>query len=270
MGRVNARRVGASRRALPDFLIIGTQLGGTSSLYRYLGAHPDVAPSLRKETEYFSTEFHRGEGWYRAHFPWRSTADGKPARQTFEATPAYLLDPLAAPRAAELIPNARIIVMLRDPVDRAFSQYGHNRRLGAETHTFEEAIAAEPVRLRGEYDRTAEDENYEAIPLRRFGYVERGLYAEQLERWLDRFDDVHVIRSEDFMRDPRPVYRSVLDFLDLSAWEPDAFRNYSYRDPQQRTDSKMPSAVRRDLEVAFAAPNSRLNELLQRDFSWSS
>ena len=274
MGRVALRKLGASNRALPDFLVIGTQRGGTSSLYRYLGAHPDVVASLRKETDYFSTEYQRGDSWYRAHFP-MSTSQ---RRLTFEATPAYLLHPLAAERAAALVPRARIIAMLRDPVDRAFSQYRHNRRLGNETLSFEDALAAEPERLRGEYERIERDPYYPAIPLRRHGYVERGLYAEQLERWLPRFSDVLVVRSEDFMADPRPVFRSVLEFLQLPEWEPEAFVNYSYRDTDParpggapaRSAGDPPDDARSELEIAFEVPNARLRELLDRDFAWSS
>jgi hypothetical protein len=266
MARVGVRRVGASSRALPDFLIIGTQRGGTSSLYRYLGAHPDVVPALRKETEYFSTEYRRGESWYRAHFPRRTT---RPA-VTFEATPAYLLHPLAADRAAALLPGAGVIAMLRDPAARAFSQHRHNCRLGNEPLSFGKAIAAEPERLRGEYERIQRDPDYQAIPLRRFGYVERGLYARQLERWFARFDRVLVVSSEDFMRDPRPVFSSVLDFLGLDQWAPDAFANYSYRDPATRPGAEMPGDVRNELEIVFRAPNARLRDLLDRDFDWGS
>lgn len=266
MARVSMRRLGGSSRSLPDFLIIGTQRGGTSSLYRYLGAHPDVVSSLRKETEYFSTEYHRGESWYRAHFPLL-----RPGRRvTFEATPDYLLHPLAAPRAATLLPGRPIIAMLRDPAARAFSQYRHNRRLGLESLSFPEAIAAEPRRLRGEYERIERNPDYQALPLRRHGYAERGLYAQQLERWLARFDRVLVVSSEDFMRDPRPVFSTVLDFLGLDQWEPDAFVNYSYRDPATRPGAEMPGDVRNELEIAFRDPNSRLRDLLDRDFDWGS
>lgn len=266
MARVELRRLGASSRPLPDFLIVGAQRGGTSSLYRYLGAHPDVVASLRKETEYFSTEYRRGDSWYRAHFPRRSTQK----MVTFEATPAYLLHPLAADRAAATVPGAGIIAMLRDPVARAFSQYRHNRRLDNEPLPFAEAIAAEPERLRGEYERIRLDPDYQAIPLRRFGYVERGLYARQLERWLDRFDRVLVVSSDEFMQDPRPVFSSVLDFLDLDPWAPEAFANYSYRDPATRPGADMPGDVRNQLEIAFRDPNARLRELLDRDFAWGS
>ena len=160
--------------------------------------------------------------------------------------------------------------MLRDPTVRAFSQDRHNRRLGNEHLPFDEAIAKEPERLRGEYERIRRDPGYQAIPLRRFGYIERGLYARQLERWLARFDRVLVVSSEDFMRDPRPVFSSVLDFLGLDQWAPDAFANYSYRDPATRPGAEMPGDVRNELEIAFRDPNARLRDLLDRDFAWGS
>lgn len=268
MGRVALRRIGARERLLPDLLIIGAQRGGTSSLYRYLGAHPDVVASLRKETKYFSTEFHRGELWYRAHFPWHLGSSAAPL--TFEATPAYLLHPLAAERASRLLPTAKIVAMLRDPVERAFSQYKHNRRLGLEHLTFEEALGAEPERLDGEFARIDEDPMYPALPLRRYGYVERGKYAEQLERWLAQFEAVHVVRSEDFMDDPTTVFRAVLEFIELAPWEPDSFPNYSYGEGQPRSPQSMPPNLRQALQSEFEPWNARLSQLLGRDLVWSS
>ncbi len=135
-------------RELPDFLIIGAQRCGTSSFYKYLEDHPLIVPSLRKEVRYFERNYARGEGWYRAHFPskwhrkWISRRHGREP-VSFEASPAYLLHPLAPPRAGQLLPETRIVAMLRNPVDRALSHYRHSVRHGWETPSFEEALEAE-------------------------------------------------------------------------------------------------------------------------------
>src|SRR5215470_750369 len=132
--RFAARRATASARALPDFLIIGAQKAGTTSLYAYLTAHRDVRPAGRKEVHYFDLGFtagaELGEGWYRSMFPLRARLaldgrrTGRPVR-TGEASPYYLFHPAAPQRAAALVPEARLLVLVRDPVERAWSHYRH-------------------------------------------------------------------------------------------------------------------------------------------------
>ncbi len=131
--RMFVRRLGAGRRVLPDFLVIGAQKSGTSSLFRYLDQHPQVRGSVPKEVHYFSGGFApapdayaRGEGWYRAHFP-KKAAMGQGVR-AFEATPLYLLHPLAAGRIHALMPAVKLVAVLRNPTDRALSHYFHNVR----------------------------------------------------------------------------------------------------------------------------------------------
>jgi hypothetical protein len=116
-------------------LVVGAQRCGTSSLFKYLGAHPECGASIRKEARFFTEYYHEGTDWYRAHFP---LSAGRPRRQIyFEATPDYLLDPRVPQRAKALLPeDFRIIALLRDPVERAYSHYWHNRRLGSERIPF--------------------------------------------------------------------------------------------------------------------------------------
>src|SRR5947209_1159841 len=142
----------ADRRALPDFLIIGAQKAGTTSLYRYLAAHPDIVASTRKEVHFFDINFWRGEWWYRSLFPLRRRLQRRPPLRnrpaiTGEASPYYLFHPFAPERAAQLLPDAKLIVLLRDPVERAWSHYRHEVANGRETMTFPDALAAEPARL---------------------------------------------------------------------------------------------------------------------------
>ena len=148
--------------AMPDFLIIGTQRGGTTSLYNYLLARPQIAAATRKEVHFFDNNFHRGIPWYRAHFP--SLIQGDMAETirgqrfiTGEASPYYLFHPHAPARAALVVPKAKLIVLLRNPVDRAYSHYCRMVKKGRETLSFEDALAQEEIRTRGEGQRLAAD-----------------------------------------------------------------------------------------------------------------
>ena len=132
--------------------VLGTQRGGTTSLYRWLAGHPQVQSPLDKEIQFFSVEWSRGIDWYRCHFG--PTGDG---RLNFEASPYYLYHPCAPARAASVLPKAKLVALLRDPVSRAWSHYHHNLRLGLESLTFADAIAAEPERLAGEAERLQAD-----------------------------------------------------------------------------------------------------------------
>jgi hypothetical protein len=252
--------------------VIGAQRSGTSSLYKYLGDHPQVVPSLRKEVGYFSRHYARGPGWYRAHFPLegRMTAASRARRApvlSFEATPDYLLHPLAPRRAAELVPGAKLIVLLRDPVDRALSHYHHMVRLGLEPLPLKQAIEAEPERLARDLERVHVDPGWDALRLLRYSYVGRGMYAEQLERWLRHFprERLLILRSEDLFADETDAYGRILHFLDVRDWRPRRFRTYSVASDA----TGHPPAVRDRLAGAFAAPNRRLYELIGRNMGWS-
>ena len=167
--RVRLRRGTGFARAMPAFMILGTQRGGTSSLYKYLEGHPDVAASIRKETEYFSRRFGEGEAWYRAHFPF---AIGSGARRLgFEATPDYLFYPPTPQRVARRLPGARFVVLLRDPVERAHSHYLHMVRLGFEDLGFDEALAREADRIAGDVAALERDPLFYCRDLLRYSYA---------------------------------------------------------------------------------------------------
>lgn len=271
--RLNMRLLTARFRSLPDFVILGGQRCGTSSLYKYLGRHPEIAPSLRKEIEYFTVDYGKGENWYRAHFPLRMRrmlhrAMGR-RLFTFEATPDYLFDPRAPERLRKLLPGARLVVLLREPVERAFSHYHHMARLGLEDLGFAEAIAAEDDRLAGQLEQMQNDPLSRVLPFRRHSYFARGLYADQLERWFEQFprEQFLILRSSDFFRDPRAVLEQILEFIGAEPWAPAEFRNYSYtKTPAENPD--IPHPVAFQLTGRFAAPNRRLEELVGIDLAW--
>jgi hypothetical protein len=256
--RVQARTPTSGLRRLPDALVIGAQRCGTSSLYRYLGRHPDVAPSLRKEVEYFSRRFDRGDRWYRAHF---ALANGR-SRLTFEATPDYIFHPLAAERAAAVVPDARLVVMLREPTARAWSHYHHMVALGHEPLDFEAAVAAEPDRCAPDLRRLADDPYHDPVALLRYSYVARGRYAEQLARWRDRFaeDRMLVVRSEDFFAAPAAVFGRIVEFLGLPPWMPGNLVNVSRQG--RAALPEVPAGSRAAIAARFEQSNRDLTSML--------
>jgi len=258
-------------RVLPDFIIVGAQKCGTSSLYRYLNEHPTVAPAAGKEVHYFDWHFHRGPRWYRAHFP--TVLDRELFRLrtgqrlvTGEASPYYLFHPHAPKRVKAMLPDVKLIVLLRDPVERTFSAYHHQVRRGSEPLSFVEAIEREPERLAGEIERLTRDETYRSFTHRHHSYLARGVYVDQLEAWFREFprEQLLVIRSEDFFDDPATIFMAVLDFLGLPHRLPPKFPRFNAAEY-----GVMDSTIRRRLTEYFAPFNQRLYDLLGRDFAWS-
>lgn len=187
---------------LPDFVIIGAMRAGSTSLARYVGAHPGVSMPSRKELHFFDWQYDKGLDWYRAQF--REAAPGTIAG---EATPIYMVYREAMERLAAALPGARLLVVLRDPVARAYSHYWYNRMLGFEPLGFREALEAEKGRTSGVTDR------------RTYDYVERGRYLNQLERVCELFprESLHVVILEDLVAAPGPTYAAVCAFLGIDA-----------------------------------------------------
>lgn len=259
-------------RVLPDFIIIGVQKGGTTSLYRYLSASRSVLAASNKEVHYFDQNYSQGTGWYRANFPlmlskmYHSSRNGHPC-VSGEATPNYFFHPKAPTRIASLLPKVKLILLLRNPVDRALSHYNHHVRSKRETLPFEEALAAEPERLKGEALRIMEDESYDGFAFRTFSYLARGIYIDQLKGWLDLFsrEQMLILKSEDLFENPSAIINQTLAFLDLPPEPPgrySAFNAGSY--------TPMNPATRQRLVEYFAPYNQQLYERLGVNFGWDA
>jgi hypothetical protein len=250
----------AGLRPLPDFLILGAQKAGTTALYAYLRWHPQVTGPSFKEVSFFDRHYARGERWYRAHLPVRRSGI------VGEASPSYLFHPLAPERVARMLPRARLIALLRNPVDRAFSHYQHEVALGREQLSFEDALAQEDERMQGELERMLRDPTYFSYAWWNYTYASRGRYADQLERWLAAFprEQLLVLLTEELATDTARTYGRVLDFLGVDARGLD-----SYPRIFEREYGGMDAATRARLETKFAEPNRRLRELLERELPWS-
>lgn len=260
----------APLRMRPSFLLIGGQRCGTTSLFRALSEHPQVmAPTFRKGVNYFDLNYHRGAAWYRSHFAIgplaRLVSGGGGAPVAFEASGYYMYHPFAIERLARDLPAAKLVVILRDPVERAFSAYKHEHARGYERESFEDALELEDSRLAGEVDRMTEDPAYESFSHRHHSYRHRGHYAEQLERIFSFFprQQVHVIDSEDWFERPVQEYGLLLDHLGLQPFCP-AFGRHN-----ARPGEPMAAATRLKLADYYRPYDDKLASLIGRRPRWT-
>lgn len=195
---------------LPTFIIVGAQKCGTSTLAAWLRDHPEVHFSERKELHFFSRDdnWSRGVDWYAEQF---SGHGGEPA--VGEATPHYMNFPAAVARMAEVVPDAKLIVCVRDPVERAYSSYRHMFfRLATEHRTFDQAIKDE---LRESAGLPQDGDHCDYALLR---YLVQGRYADHIDLLLTRFprEQLHVMRLDDMQDDPRSTFDAVCRYLGIA------------------------------------------------------
>jgi hypothetical protein len=273
-GRAVSVQVGAvtaSRRQLPSFILVGAQRAGTTSLFRAFMSHPLIySANYHKGVNYFDVNYERGLSWYQGHFPTVASmrrrtreAGGEPI--TFEASGYYMFHPCAAERLAKDLPNLKILAMLRDPVERAYSAHKHELARGYETEHFERALELEDERLAGQVERMVADPGYQSFSHRHHAYLRRGQYAEQLRRLGGFFgeDRIHVIESESFFQEPEETYGRVLDFLELPTVMPGRFDRWN-----GRPSAPMPATTRAQLRAHFSSHDASLAEMLGREPAW--
>jgi len=266
--RFGFRLATSSLRLLPDFIIIGAQKSGTTSLFEYLARHPQVKPSFTKEVHFFDggknpeiDTFAKGTSWYRAHFPFNT---GERRRFiTGEASPLYLFNPLAPERIFNLVPEVKLIALLRNPVERAISHYFHEKRKGRELLPAHEAFQAEESRI----EAALEQHNYKSLNFIHHSYLKRGIYAEQLDRYLHLFDkqQLLLIKSEDFFSNPGQVLAKACRFLNIN-------NKYEFANLKPRNIGYNKHSVEdsvRDYLIQYYRPhNQRLCNLLNQKISW--
>ncbi|MGW5875532.1 sulfotransferase family protein [Nocardiopsis terrae] len=261
--------VTSTARALPDFLICGAQRSGTTSLFKALSQHPAVTgPVLRKGVHYFDTGHHNGLGWYRSHFPLRATLRarrGRPRVRAFESSPYYLFHPLAAERIARELPRVRVVVILRDPVERAYSAHAHESARGFETEPFARAVELEDKRLAGTEERLMADPGHHSHSHQHHGYVARGRYVDQLvrmERHLGR-ERMHVVDYADLFDGTPRALGGIVRFLGLPPGPETAPGRHNARER-----AVMPDSLRAELTERFADSDARLADWWGRTPSW--
>lgn len=258
-------------RELPDFLVVGGQRCGTTSLFKTLAEHPAVVPPLmHKGIHYFDMQYQRGMHWYRGQFPTRATRAVTSRRAghraiTGESSPYYGFHPLGPPRIARDLPDVRVILLVRDPVERAFSAHKHETARGFESEPFERALDLEDERTAGERDRMIADPTYLSFSLQHHAYTERGRYVLQWERLSDALgpDRVLVVDSHRLFSGAHDAMDEVLRFLGLAP-----VAGLTFGQHNARPSSPMPDPLRSRLEEHFAPYDQRLAEVLGGKPTW--
>ena len=267
-------------RVLPDFIIFGAAKSGTTSLYGWLAEHPFVEPCVTndaqfgntKEVRFFDYNWYQGRDWYRSHFPLERSrrefeaGHGRPFL-TGEGSPTYISNPRAPERVRKLLPQVKLIAVLRNPIDRAYSHFQFSRRDRAEEcESFEEACAREEERLRPEWERLAADPHYNSWDFGRWSYLARSRYAEQVERWLALFprEQFLFLKAEDMFADPQRAVDATHEFLGLPSHRLPGAAGLNVSPPYDT----LPHDVRERLAGYFRPYNERLYELIGIDFGW--
>jgi len=269
-GLFYSKEVTAKKRVLPDYLLIGATRCGTTSLWTYLNRHPNILPAFKKEIHFFDFNFSKGVSWYKAHFPLQITKNiSEKIRQhktiTGDATPYYIFHPHAPKRIFETVPDVKLVALLRNPIDRAYSHYSRNVRRNVESLSFEEAIENEEERLNGEYEKSLRDERYYSRKLHAFSYLSQGRYYEQLTKWYEMFpkDQFLILKSESFYANTESVYNELLGFLDIPRFTLNKFEVYNFEKYNEMNED-----TRENLRKYFEPYNNKLRTELGIDISW--
>jgi len=257
---------------LPDFYIIGVVKGGTTSLYEYLIKHPHVSAPSGKEIDFYIQFYSRGVNWYKTWFPYTIKKNLKMSFKnepllSCDATPRYLEHPHVPQRIKNLTPSAKFILILRNPIDRAYSHHNMNITTGHEPLSFEEAIDKESERTKGLYQKFIDEPNFFSWDYFLYSYKEHGKYVEKLERWFKIFpkEQFLIFKSEDLFENPEQVYLDSLKFLGLKNFSLDQYYPFKKR---KYISPKMNSEIRESLSKYFQPYNQKLYSLLNRNFDW--
>ena len=253
----------AKSRVLPDFLIIGAVRSGTTSLYYDICQHPSVKKAAYDEIGFFDDNYHLGEDWYRSLFPTKKKMQEVKQNTgnaiTGEDTPFYIWNEIACKRIAEVLPNVKLIAILRNPVDRAYSNYFLGVRHSNETKNFDHAIMKDIEFLDSKIKMEFKNSDYKK------SYVAKGFYAKQLKKWFEHFEkkQIFITTTEELDNNPNIVLEQIFKFLELP--------NFSIKEIKRHKKSKYPKMnenVRKKLLNYFEPYNEELFELINQRFDW--
>ena len=252
----------ARKRALPDFLIAGAQKGGTTTLYAYLVQHPNILPTFdRKEVHYWDNlkNYNKGELWYRAHFPLQAKLKVA-AAITGEKTPNYLENPEYIKKIKKDLPAVKLIILLRNPIERTISNYYMIKGRGDEELPLLEALLQEEERLANPKE------------IRKFGteraYKLRSIYAPSIKTCLDLFspDQVLILDSKKFFTAPSEILKEIYNLLGVSMNHMPDLTIHRNLGVYEKDD--IPENVYTYLRDFFGPHNEELYAILGRNFGW--
>ena len=252
----------SSIRVLPDFFIIGVVRSGTTSMYHYLDEHPSIVKSAYDELGFFDDNFRLGWAWYKTLFPTTITKRIVKRKTgnflTFDDTPFYIYNEDVAKKIKNYFPKTKLIIILRNPIDRAYSNYHLGVRMGDEKRTFDQAVDDEMQKIE-EYNEIEMDDYISQ------SYLGRGIYAKQLEIWLKYFPAsvIKILESERFSNDTEKTMNEVFEFLDLP--------NHNIRNLKKKNVAEYPpmrTETRQKLCNFFSEYNEKLYDMLKVRYDW--
>jgi hypothetical protein len=251
-------------RHLPTTVIVGAQKAGTTQLYAYMVKHPRCFGAAEKEVDYFSKHPHRSVMWYRSRFPMRRRVVRRTGH-VIEASPSYLPTPSALRQMKKVLPGARVIVLLRDPVSRAFSHYQHKKTRHVESRSFAEVVDDE-IRANEFPARQGVALAENARPM--LGYVSRGYYALQIELLLKVYprNRVIVIDSASLFKDTSAVCNRVFDFMGLDDFDVEPGKVYNRGFYQEKIDPRVADRLREH----YRPYDELLQEIIEQPLGWIS
>ncbi len=253
-------------RVLPDFIVIGVGRSGTTSLFNYLEQHPSIVRSSYDEIGFFDDNFHLGISWYRSMFPTIFTKFFVKLQtkhfMTYEVTPWYVRRPWTARRIKNLLPNVKLIVVLRNPVDRTYSHY-HMAKRNNEKRDFETVIDEDITNI-SQWDKKPKDDSYFLNEVQN-SKLARGFYYEQLKQWFEIFPkkQILIIPSEKLSVQTIDTVQEVFGFLNLPKYEIKNTKKVNVAKYE-----KMDQKTRERLVEFFRPHNKRLYDLLNSEFEW--
>ena len=254
-------------RSLPDFIIIGTARSGTTSLYNNICQHPCVLPAAYDELGFFDSNFHLGLNWYRSLFPTNFSKWNLKRKKKFaitgEDTPFYIWNPHVAKRILKILPNVKLIVLFRNPIDRAYSNYHLGLRAGSENLSFEDAIHAELENLKKFSNNSKSDIEKYTVPR---SYIAKGFYAEQIKIWLKLFkhEQLYITSTENFELNPQEILNQIFEFLEIPIFQIPYQKKYKVA-----SYPKMKHETREFLLDFYKKPNHELFQLIGKEFAWN-
>ena len=268
----NCTRVKGPLGTLPDFLILGVQKSGTTSIFDWLIQHPNIYSSTKKDIHYFDCNYTHKLSWYRSFFPlrfsrWFVNRILKQPFLTGEASTSYSFYHFrTAKRIKRMNPNMKLIMVVRNPIERTYSLYKHLIENGREKRTFENAIDQEEKTIGDEQEKVQRYPNYVGFNHYYFSYKLRGRYYDQLKSFMDLFpnEQIKVISFEDFFSDPQQGCNELFDFLEVPRHR---LKRYSKLNIS-KTKKRMKPETRKKLKDYFNKENEKLFKLIGKRFDW--
>jgi len=254
-------------RTLPDFIVIGAKRCGTTSLYHYLGLHPCIKRSSHDHLGFFDDNFRLGINWYKSYFPTVFTKyyvkSCEKYFMTYDVTATYIRRPWSATNILKTLPNIKLLVILRNPIDRAYSDYNDRENSRKTNITFEDTIKEEIKMLEKEANETGSRE-YDASIMQK-SVLAKGFYADQLKTWFNLFpkENILILLTEDFSINPNKTFEEISNFLKLP--------NYNIKNFEKKNVGKyqkMNPETRKFLINYYKPYNEQLYKIVEKNFNW--